>query len=924
MLRYSYDEEKNMAAKSNQNRAALGSRGKSLENVEESRAEIQKELRAVEARFQAELQSARIELIEPDFTFPNKENLSKKQRTSWNRIRNRYLNSKKNNELGPKFGRSQLIINELISLTESFPNSVQIWYNLAIVAQKAEKEDIAYDSLSQVFDKLLATNKREALYLYISLLIKLDRHSELRQICRTLEKSITDQVAASYLQEIVNILDRKPITGTPQSEQLHRSQIGAEGEDGRSLRPITGTSQADQLYQKAAVENTAGNLRKAEQLFIQAIKKGGGPQVYAAYIKMLSKTRRSKPSQQQEKLIQEARDKFPQDISLQNMHGQMKRRNKDYMGAEKIFRQGLFHNPQQPQFRLGLAQVLVEIGTQKSLEEAGQIYDGLDKDRILHKDDGLYQQFAVFHRNLRSLKAYQFFDSAGMKMGIPAPSHQRTIPQNQKDLVVDLDFSDSFGLQGSFLIRCFENQPTYQHLTYFSQFLGEFGPHDVLNLQTRPVQLNPVLAFIAVPQVDTNLRNRLISRLTDTKERIAIIPLDDEFFQSSQEPQEAVHELLTQYLGHRDLYNSTSPVSGRHFFGREHLLGELNEEIRRGEFLGIYGLRKIGKTSLVDKLREEQLKGSSFAYVDLQSSLVADPKIGNCDPLYWELERDLYNRFAKDNQKIANVLRLGKEESFTDLSENILSVRLIFSEDIRAFLELLKTDKIPNIKRLVILLDELEQILPVGRQSGVDGYVEFFTLLRGLAQSYHGLLSNVIVAANAVLSEASYLGERENPVFAFYKSFFLPPLPKHECVEMIIDLGKGMCVYWDENATNAVFAETGGHPFITRQFCSYIQKEHAGRPLNVTEQMVQVLIDPFLRDESHLMKQIIDLLYRHFPEEETILRQIALEEAPTQIPDEALKHLQKSYHLIEQKDGGYRVTLNLLRRWLRRQKGIRE
>ena len=900
-----------------------------------AKSNIKKDLRAVEARFQAKFQGARIDLIEPDFTFPERENLNKKQRTSWNRIRNRYEDAKKNDELSPKFGRGQLIINELKSLTESFPNSVHIWYNLAIVAQKAEKEDIAYDSLSRVFDKLPAANKREALYLYISLLIKLDRHSELRQICQTLEKSMTDQVTVSYLQEIMNILDSKPITGTSQPEQPHSSQIGAKESAGQSSYPITETYQSKQLYEKAAVELSSGNFKKAEQLFRQAIEKGGGPQVYGSYIRMLNKSwsptaaQRAERKKQAQRLIQEARNKFPEDIFLQNSHGQMKRENRDYKGAEEIFRQGLLTDPQRPEFLSGLAQVLVEIGTEESLKEAGQIYDRLAKAGQLYKNDGLYRRYEVFRKNLRSLKAYQFFDSAGMKMGIPAYNHQKNLPHNQKDLVVDLDFSDSFGLQGSFLIRCFEVQPiSHQPLKYLRQDLRNLGPDGVLNLPTgRTVELDLGLAFIAVPQVDEKLRDRVISiltdsKVTDSKESIAIIPLDDEFFQSSQEPQEAVHELLTQYLGHRDLYDSTSPVSGRYFFGRERLLGELNEEISRGEFLGIYGLRKIGKTSLIDKLRDEQLKGSAFAHVDLLRSSVID--IGNCDPLYWELERDLYKCFEKDNQKIADMLRLGKEERFTDLSENIPSVRLIFSEDIQAFLELLKTEKIPDIKRLVILLDELERILPVGGQSGVDGYVEFFALLRGLAQSYPGLLSNVIVAANAVLSESSYLGEQENPVFAFYKSFFLPPLPKYKCVEMIIDLGKGMCVYWDENATNAVFAETGGHPFLTRQFCSYIQKKHAGRPLNVTEQMVQALIDPFLRDEGHLMNQVIELLYRHFPDEEKILRQIALDKAPPHISDEALKHLQKSYHLIEKRDDGYRVTLNLLRRWLRRQKGIRE
>ena len=225
----------------------------------------------------------------------------------------------------------------------------------------------------------------------------------------------------------------------------------------------------------------------------------------------------------------------------------------------------------------------------------------------------------------------------------------------------------------------------------------------------------------------------------------------------------------------------------------------------------------------------------------------------------------------------------------------------------------------------MIVLDELERILPVAGQRGIDGYVEFFGLLRGLAQTerYRGLLSNVVVAANAAISEQGYWEERENPVFAFYTPYFLPPLSRDECVKMIRDLGKGMSVYWDEDATSAVFAETDGHPFLTRILCSYIAKQHLQRPLRVKVQMVQDQIDPFIRGESDKLAQITELLRTNFPQEETFLRQSALGEALPKMPDEALRHLL-GYHLIAAENGGYRVTLNLLRRWLRRRAGVRD
>ena len=65
------------------------------------------------------------------------------------------------------------------------------------------------------------------------------------------------------------------------------------------------------------------------------------------------------------------------------------------------------------------------------------------------------------------------------------------------------------------------------------------------------------------------------------------------------------------------------------------------------------------------------------------------------------------------------------------------------------------------------------------------------------------------------------------------------------------------------------------------------------------------------------------MLESHFPEELNFLYEIALEEASIKMSDEALRHLL-GYHLIVAEDGGYRVTLNLLRRWIRRDFGIQD
>lgn len=736
---------------------------------------------------------------------------------------------------------------------------------------------------------------------------------QFRQTASALDMSIAAQVSSSR-----KTIPRRPSRLPSESVRNHASR-------GRP-RPVysgpqpsqSGIHRWEKLYRDAALAQTEGRIPDARLLFRRAIEVGGGSQVYEALFKMewRDKARR----QQARSFIQQAIEKFPGETSLFNLYGQSERRIQQYQAATEVFRHGMGLHPDNVQLRMGLAQALVQIGTENNLQEAGKIFAALADEGKLHKKDSLYQRFRVLQSNPRVNKAIEFFQAAGMKTGIAI---QRDLPPSITDIVVDVEqaeLSESFGLSGSFLVRCFKSHPSPKHLKDLTEYIRMRAPQDEMVLQTgRWVVLNSSLVFISVPNANT-VHDQVMRILSDNQ--AAVIPLDDAFLQHRDDPVQYIQEMLSRYLGQRDLYDSTQPVSGRRFFGRERLLVQLADALHSGQFLGIYGLRKIGKTSLVYQLRDEQLRHDAVAYVDLQASLALSTR--NCGPLYWEVERALYGRLNGTNQHLVNLLRLGKEERFSSFADGAAQAPVLFAEDLRALLDAMAADQAGGIQHLVILLDELERILPVAGQPGVDGYLEFFGLLRGLAQTerYRGLLSCVVVAANAAISERGYWEGRENPVFALYKPFFVPPLPATECDAMIRSLGKAMSVYWERDATSAVYSETGGHPFLTRMLCSYLAGLVDQRPLQVTRRMVAAHVPPFLRDRGNLMEQITELLKTHFPDEARVLQQIALDEVPMETADETLRHLL-SYRLIVEESNGYRVTPNLLCRWLRRRAGLR-
>lgn len=691
-------------------------------------------------------------------------------------------------------------------------------------------------------------------------------------------------------------------------------------EDTQSAQQGTaGANDAQALYQQAAIARAEARFQDARNLFERAIKAGSPVAVYVAYAKMEMDRG---TSNQAKNVVERAIKRFPSEATLYVMYGQMERRRGNLGDAEKILREGLRLNPDHLMLRQGLARVLADSGTQESLKEADGIFRELERAGKLNRRDGSYQRFRALHQSPRAGQAYVLFDS--LPGFLVAVAGRRDLPRHITDLVVQVsnsEFEASYGLTGDFLVRCFDRQPQKAEIIALSKLLRSATAQSTIGLiDGREVVINTGLAFVVVPGA-AGVRDYLMSVLSENNE--ALIPIDDSFFGPERASPEKLRSVLAQFLGARDLYNSTLPVSGRRFFGRERLLVELTDQVHRGDFIGIYGLRKMGKTSLIWQLRDEKLRDDAVAYVDLQASPAL--MLGSFQPVYWELEMSLHHKLVAKYPDAAKLMRLARTARYSDLAANNVNCALVFAEDLRELLNHIASGNAGDLRKVVIVLDELERILPLTGQHVVEGYLEFFGLLRGLAQSapYRGLISSVVVAANASISERAYWEGRENPVFALYKRVFLPPLSDRDTFEMVKGLGKGMSVYWNEDALGEIFADTGGHPFLTRLLCSRIISGYPKRPLTITRTMVQSTVPLLVREETDKFSQIIELLHTYFPDEEQFLERIATGEPLPRMTDEALGHLL-GYQLVAREGDGYRITINLLNHWLRRRAGLQE
>ena len=214
-------------------------------NFEEQASE---KLSEIEKQFNNQIETAKFELEPPDLTFPAEE-LTGWQSTTvageWIRIKNKYENAKKINELSAKFGRIQPLVIDLKSLAVRFPNSpslkrvfayfyalsdnwqeaIQIyqevaitsenindWFNIAVSALHLNKEELACYSLEKFFYGVSVIEAPEAWHIYIRLLEKFNNLRAFRQLCKKDENDVVASEIEALLDAAIYLFKKKGTT----------------------------------------------------------------------------------------------------------------------------------------------------------------------------------------------------------------------------------------------------------------------------------------------------------------------------------------------------------------------------------------------------------------------------------------------------------------------------------------------------------------------------------------------------------------------------------------------------------------------------------------------------------------------------------------------------------------------------------------
>ncbi len=410
--------------------------------------------------------------------------------------------------------------------------------------------------------------------------------------------------------------------------------------------------------------------------------------------------------------------------------------------------------------------------------------------------------------------------------------------------------------------------------------------------------------------------------------KLRMFPLDERTLRDAVaelRPRAMLAQLRSQWLLGEDLFDKKDPVlDAAEFFGRGQVLRTLVRKAHRGEVFGLFGIRKMGKTSLAHRLRGH-LSDAVVAMVDLQevssSSCVA-------------LARLLGERALEDWRAKFPHIPPPELAPLPDGDPNAAMVA--FESNLRTLRQaILETT---DISTLFFLIDEIENLIPheLGGGSFHDGfahYDSFFRLLRGLHQTdFSDVFSFAVIGANAQLCLQGRWGGRDNPIFQYLSEFYVGPLSAAETAEMVSTLGTGMGLSFSESALAALFDLSGGHPMVCRQLCSETAKVAGDqRPATIDTADVRAAVDSYLTLKkgyfgeilSHYLgagqRAILDAVAAE--KEGRITRAMLMERTRNAFEsvddfDRALQNLELFCVLLRRGDQ-YRFAMRLMRTYIR-------
>ncbi|MCT6698038.1 AAA-like domain-containing protein [Rheinheimera sp. 4Y26] len=359
---------------------------------------------------------------------------------------------------------------------------------------------------------------------------------------------------------------------------------------------------------------------------------------------------------------------------------------------------------------------------------------------------------------------------------------------------------------------------------------------------------------------DENIENSISDLIKNEPETQVIIPfsynelsnIKDSFFFRNR---------FRKYFYTRDLFAFEAPLKKDiYFFGRADLIQELINRLKSGENAGVFGLRKTGKTSLINGIvRNLSKEGISSGVIDCQDTAFNQRS--------WN--EALHHMCKTINETLKLNIELPNEEEFSNKNASPLT---------ESFFKSCK--RITNTP-VFIIFDEIENIsrntAPASNWCNEKDFALFWQTIRSIFQRNSNLIAYLIVGTNPTCIETPKIDNVDNPIFNHFNPYYIPGFDVKDTREMTRKLGKRMGIQFDESLYAKLTEDFGGHPFLMRHVCSLIAKEvtEQERPVEVGRIAYKQGRDKFISDHSSYLEMIMGVLKESYPDEYDMLTMLA-------------------------------------------------
>lgn len=434
----------------------------------------------------------------------------------------------------------------------------------------------------------------------------------------------------------------------------------------------------------------------------------------------------------------------------------------------------------------------------------------------------------------------------------------------------DVSWAKQLSLHSSELLFCFLKPNDELKEAYGFRYEIVLVFHFYPNLEPRTfkaiadfMKINPAKGrvdtmFYFIVSKAKDLVKETENYLLEHKEERIAIPISMRKLMFPDSDEWVVKNALQKHYLTLDRFKNTLPLQeDTYFFGRQKELGALLDVAKRGENIGLFGLRKTGKTSLLFKFQRavERDSGQKTFYVDAQSTSI---RLRKWNELLQYICRGLYKKIQK---------KLEFEFKEFDAADQ-------FAESIDEYLSVTGADY------LTLVVDEVEWISP-GTARDLHWNTEFSNFWHAIRtyQTQTRKLSVVIAGVNPSMVEQDSFSGFQNPLFGIVSSIYLAGLSDRETEEMIQNIGRVMGLRFQADALQYLYSKYAGHPMLTRLACSYTADIEKAKEANFPVQVdVQILKDSAnMRDRElrFYCGHIVSELAQFYPEEYKLLELLA-------------------------------------------------